>query len=178
MPFLTAIKDTWRGFRSLLTGLNITGRQALQPPVTVQYPHETVKMPERFRGHIKLTLDPETGLSRCTACNLCVRACPSDCIQVEGEKKEGAKKKSVTTYDLNFTTCSLCGSCIEACPSDAIEFSKDYNVVARDRSQFENMDLVAKLNREAEAWAARQPPKPAEPPAASPAEPKPPSPES
>jgi NADH-quinone oxidoreductase subunit I len=178
MPFLTAIKDTWRGFRSLLTGLRITGREALQPSVTVQYPHDTVKMPERFRGHIKLVLDPETGLSRCTACNLCVRACPSECIHVEGEKKEGAKKKSVTTYELNFTTCSLCGSCIEACPSDAIEFSKDYNVVARDRRQFENMDLVAKLNQEAEAWAARQPPKPEETPPASPAEPKPPSPES
>jgi NADH-quinone oxidoreductase subunit I len=156
MPLLAAIQDTWRGFRSLLTGLRITGREALRPSVTVQYPHQTDKMPERFRGHIKLVLDPETGLSRCTACNLCVKACPSECIEVEGEKKEGAKKKSVTSYQLDFTTCSLCGSCIEACPSDAIAFSKDYNVVALDRGQFENMDLVAKLDAEAKVWAARQ----------------------
>ncbi|MBL9207308.1 MAG: NADH-quinone oxidoreductase subunit I [Opitutaceae bacterium] len=157
MSLLTALRDTYSGFKSLLTGLRITAREASKPSITVQYPHETLKMPERFRGHVKLVLDPVTGKSRCTSCNLCVRACPSDCITVEGIKREGEKKKSVSEYTLDFTTCSLCGSCVEACPSDAIEYSKDYNVVSLHREDFSRMDLVKKLEAEAKVWAEKNP---------------------
>lgn len=157
MSLKTAFRETFSGFKSLLTGMRITAREAAKPSITVQYPHETLKMPERFRGHVKLVLDPATGKSRCTACNLCVRACPSDCIIVDGEKKEGEKKKSVTEYVLDFTTCSLCGSCVEACPSDAIEYSKDYNVVGLHREDFSRMDLVKKLEGDAKVWAETHP---------------------
>lgn len=157
MSLKSAIQETLSGFKSLITGMRITAREAAKPSITVQYPHETLKMPDRFRGHVKLVLDPETGKSRCTSCNLCVRACPSDCIEVEGIKREGEKKKSVTEYVLDFTTCSLCGSCVEACPSDAIEYSKDYNVVSLHREDFSRMDLVKKLEEEAKVWAEKNP---------------------
>lgn len=151
---------------SLLTGMRITLAQAFKPVITVQYPRKTLKMPARFRGHIQFVLDPTTGKSRCTACKLCERACPSECIAVDGAKLEGQKTKSVTDYQLNFTTCSLCGSCIEACSFDAIEFSKEYNVVALSRDAFNQMDLVKRLAARREAWAQSQPPAaPAEPPA-------------
>lgn len=176
MSMLTTLRETLGGFKSLLIGMRITAREAAKPIITVQYPHETLKMPERFRGHVKLILDPVTGKSRCTACNLCVRACPSDCIEVDGMKREGEKKKSVTEYLLDFTTCSLCGSCVEACPSDAIEYSKAYNVVSQNRDDFGRMDLVKKLEGEARVWAqthqapaaapvAAPPPAPPAPPA-------------
>jgi len=174
MSLLTAVNDTWRGFKSLLTGMRITFGEAMKPPVTVQYPRETLKMPERFRGHVKLLLDDETGRSRCTACGLCVRACPSNCIIVAGEKREGEKKKSVTEYQLDFTTCSLCGSCVEACPSDAIAYSKDYNKVSLDRADFDHIDLVKNLQKEAEVWAQTHPQAvPPAPPADSAAAPAP-----
>lgn len=166
MSLLTAVRDTLGGFKSLLTGMRITFGQAVKPPITVAYPRETLKMPERFRGHVKLVLDEETGRSRCTACGLCVRACPSDCITVEGIKREGEKKKSVTEYHLDFTTCSLCGSCVEACPSDAIVYSKDYNKVSLTRSDFDHMDLVKRLEPEARAWAEAHP-QPPSPPASA-----------
>ena len=153
MSMLTVLRETLGGFKSLLVGMRITAREAARPSITVQYPHQTLKMPGRFRGHVKLVLDPVTGKSRCTACNLCVRACPSDCIDVDGMKREGEKKKSVTEYVLDFTTCSLCGSCVEVCPSDAIEYSKDYNVVSRNREDFSHMDLVKNLEGEAAVWA-------------------------
>lgn len=166
---MTAIRETLGGFKSLLVGMRITASEAAKPTLTVQYPRETVKMPDRFRGHVKLVLDPETGRSRCTACGLCVRACPSDCITVEGIKREGEKKKSVTEYKLDFSTCSLCGSCVEACPSDAIVYSKDYNKVGFSRADFDNMDLVKRLEPEAQAWAEAHPPQPpAETPAPAP----------
>ena len=117
-----SLKEIATGFNSLLTGMRITLGQFFKPIVTVQYPHESLKMPERFRGHIELVRDPETGKAICFACKLCERACPSDCITVEGAKLDGAKKKSVTQYVLDFTKCSLCGSCVEACRDGAIRY--------------------------------------------------------
>src|SRR5512134_1503178 len=108
------LREIVTGFRSLLTGMRLTLAEFFKPPVTVQYPHESLKMAPRFRGHIELVRDPQTGKPLCYACKLCERACPSDCISVEGVKLEGDKRKTVSEYQLDFTKCSLCGSCIEA----------------------------------------------------------------
>lgn len=144
------LKEIVCGFWSLVTGLRITLREFLKPIVTVQYPHQTLKIPARFRGHIELVRDPETGKARCFACKLCERACPSDCITVDGAKLEGAKKKSVTAYRLDFTKCSLCGSCVEACRDGAIRFSRDYNLASTNKDEF-IMDLFRRLEEEAQA---------------------------
>jgi NADH-quinone oxidoreductase subunit I len=166
MSLKAAFQEVFGGFLSLLIGMRITLGQFFKPIITVQYPRQTLKMPARFRGHIELVLDPETGLSRCTACKLCERACPSECIFVEGAKRAGQKVKSVTDYMLNFTTCSLCGACVEACPFDAIQFSKAYNVVSFSREQFSKMDLVGQLEEKRKQWKGpRLPPPPAPPPA-------------
>lgn len=157
MSLLTAVRDTYSGFKSLLVGMRITAREATKPLITVQYPHETLKMPDRFRGHIKLVLDPQTGKARCTACGLCARACPSGCIVLEGVKREGDKKKSVSKYELDFSKCSLCGSCVEICASDAVDFSKDYNVVSLSREDFSHVDLYKKIEAEAKTWAETHP---------------------
>lgn len=157
MSLFKTVRETYSGFKSLVTGMRITAREAAKPIITVQYPRETLPMPARFRGHIQLTLDPETGRPRCTACTLCAKACPSNCIDLDGLKREGEKKKSVSKYILDFTKCSLCGSCVEVCPSDAIEFSKQYNVVSLSRSSFDGMDLYAKIEREAADWAKTHP---------------------
>jgi NADH-quinone oxidoreductase subunit I len=164
MSILSAVRETLSGFKSLLVGMRITAREAAKPNITIQYPHETLKMPERFRGHVKLVLDPATGKARCTACGLCARACPSGCIVLEGVKREGEKRKSISKYDLDFTKCSLCGSCVEICASDALEFSKDYNVVSLHREDFSHLDLYRKIDAEAKAWAEAHP-QPAPPPA-------------
>ena len=135
-----SLKEIATGFNSLLTGMRITLGQFFKPIVTVQYPHESLKMPEKFRGHIELVRDPETGKALCFACKLCERACPSDCITVEGAKLEGAKKKSVTQYVLDFTKCSLCGSCVEACRDGAIRYSHEYNLASTNKEDY-IMDL-------------------------------------
>ncbi|MCX6884244.1 MAG: NADH-quinone oxidoreductase subunit I [Verrucomicrobiota bacterium] len=145
-----AIKEVYDGFKSLVTGMRITIGQFFKPTITVQYPHESLKMPTRFRGHIELVTDPETGKPLCFACKLCERACPSDCITVEGAKLEGDKKKSVTDYKLDFTKCSLCGSCVEACRDGAIRYSRDYNLASTSKEDFV-MDLFKRLEREREA---------------------------
>ena len=144
-----ALKEIVTGFNSLLTGMRITLGQFFQPTVTVHYPHETLKMPKRFRGHIELVTDPATGKAKCFVCKLCEKACPSDCITVEGIKPEGAKRKTVTSYRLDFTKCSLCGSCVEACRDGAIRFSREFNLASTNKDDFV-MDLFQRLEAEAQ----------------------------
>jgi NADH-quinone oxidoreductase subunit I len=142
-----SLKEFATGFNSLVTGMRITLGQFFKPSVTVQYPHESLKMPEKFRGHIELVRDPKTGKAICFACKLCERACPSDCITVEGAKLEGAKKRSVTHYVLDFTKCSLCGSCVEACRDGAIRYSHEYNLASTNKEDY-IMDLFKRLENE------------------------------
>ena len=141
------LTETYVGLKSLYIGMRITLGQFFMPIITVQYPHETLKIPPRFRGHIELVRDPETGKPKCFVCKLCEKACPSDCITVEGIKPEGAKRKTVTTYRLDFTKCSLCGSCVEACRDGAIRFSRDYNLASTSKEEF-IMDLFQRLQAE------------------------------
>lgn len=139
-----AIVEIFTGLRSLYTGMRITIGQFFKPTITVRYPHETLKMPPRFRGHIELVRDEKTGIPKCYVCKLCEKACPSDCIIVEGVKPEGSKRKVVTQYRLDFTKCSLCGSCVEACRDDAIRYSREYNLAGLNKEDFV-MDLFKRL---------------------------------
>jgi NADH-quinone oxidoreductase subunit I len=141
---MNALQEIYGGFKSLLIGLRITIGQFFRPTVTVRYPHKTLKMPPRYRGHIELVGNPETGKPLCFVCKLCERACPSDCISVEGTKLEGDKRKSVTSYKLDFTKCSLCGSCVEVCREGAIRFSRDYNLAGLTKEEF-LLDLVQRF---------------------------------
>ncbi len=151
------LKEIGSGFYSLLVGMRITLAQFFKPTVTLHYPHESLKMTPRFRGHIELVRDPQTGRAICFACKVCEKSCPSDCITVEGAKLEGEKRKSVTEFRLDFTKCSLCGSCVEACRSEAIRFSRDYNLASTNKDDF-IFDLFKRL--EAERLAAEQPKSP------------------
>lgn len=140
-----ALSELLSGLWSLVTGMRITLQQFFKKDVTVRYPHESLKMPKRFRGHVVLVRDPESGKSLCVACKSCQKACPSECIVVDGLKREGEKKKSVTEFTVDFTKCSLCGSCVEVCPADALEFSKDYNMASTSKDAFVRIDLVKRL---------------------------------
>ena len=130
-------------FVTLFTGLKITIINFFKPVVTVQYPHDTIPMTARYRGHIDLVKD-ENGMPKCVACGMCQKACPSSCIVVNGEKQEGAKAKVVTQFELDFTKCSLCGLCVETCPFAAIEFSKRYNLASTNKSDYK-IDLIKRL---------------------------------
>jgi NADH-quinone oxidoreductase subunit I len=178
------VSEVYSGLKSLFIGMGITLGQFFKPTVTVRYPYETLKIPARFRGHIELVRDPATGQPKCFVCKLCEKACPSDCITVEGIKPEGARRKTVTSYRLDFTKCSLCGSCVEACRDGAIRFSREYNLAGTRKEDF-IMDLFQRLEaRRLEEEKSGGPdgpatsvslpppgqPKPAEPSASAPAQ--------
>jgi len=132
-------REIVKGAYSLLLGMKVTIRAFLQPVVTCQYPRETLQISPRFRGHIKLV--GEEGQLTCIVCGLCARSCPSGSIRVEGEKREGKKKKTLTAFLLDFTTCSHCGICVQMCPTGSLAFSQDYNLAGFSREEF-HFDLL------------------------------------
>ena len=89
-------KNIFSGGWSLFVGMGITLRYFFKPVVTSSYPREVLPITPRYRGHIDLVYDPETGTDRCIVCGSCQKACPSGCIELAGEKLDGAKKKTLT----------------------------------------------------------------------------------
>lgn len=163
---MNALREILLGAKSLFVGMKITLTEFFKPTITTQYPHETLPIPARFRGHIQLTPSPEGGENLCIACKSCEKACPSDCITVDGSKRAvGGKKPDV--FKLDYTKCSLCGLCIDACPVKpvkAIEFSKRYNL-ASVTNTFKDMDLLERYKKLVPEKPAAPTPAPAEAPA-------------
>jgi NADH-quinone oxidoreductase subunit I len=140
---VTYFSEIYHGLISLFIGMGITFKEFIKPTVTVSYPYETLTMCDKYRGHVEL-IENDEGKPNCVVCGLCQRACPSNCISLDGEKPEGEKKKVLTKYILDFTRCSLCGSCVESCNFNALEFSKEYNLASTRKEDF-IFDLLKRL---------------------------------
>ncbi|MBI4063940.1 MAG: NADH-quinone oxidoreductase subunit I [Elusimicrobia bacterium] len=122
----------YRGFADTFKGLAVTWRHLFKPSITVNYPLAKLKPYERFRG--ALLFDAVT----CIGCNLCVKACPSDCIALENQKTpEGKKIAKVNWYSIDFGKCNFCRLCEEACPTKpkSVWHSLDYETVFYARNQ-------------------------------------------
>ena len=135
--------ELWTGAWSLAVGMGIPFVEFFKPKITLHYPHESLKMSARYRGHIQLIGDEE-GKPLCVVCGMCEKACPSNCISISGEKPEGSKKKVLTSYQLDFTKCSLCGSCVDSCNFGAVEFSREYNLASTRKEDY-HFDLLKRL---------------------------------
>lgn len=130
------------GFWSLLVGMQVTFKHLFRREVTLRYPQVRAEMPDAFRGPIALVRDPETGMHGCGACMSCVKACPSQCIAVEGRKFAGVKGKLPVLFEMDFALCSLCSLCVEACPTAALEHTKRYDDAGYRRDEWTH-DLIA-----------------------------------
>jgi len=72
---------------------------------------------------------PVMDFSRCTACDDCVRSCPTGAIQT-ATPHEGWK-----TISLSYASCIQCRECVAACPEHAISVSTAIEVAAYSREQ-------------------------------------------
>lgn len=88
--------------------------------------------PPHARGVIALTAEA------CTSCMICVRECPTWCIELESHTEQveepGARRpRSVNVLDafsIDFGLCMYCGICVEACPFDALAWAPNFDYAA------------------------------------------------
>ncbi|MBI4234559.1 MAG: NADH-quinone oxidoreductase subunit I [Chloroflexi bacterium] len=122
-----------------LRGLWLTLHTFLRRPVTAQYPKEHLPVQPRYMGFPALTWDDKVGEPYCTACMVCIRNCPTQCMSATMKDnplhKEGksTRRKIVETFEINLGRCILCNICVEVCNFDAIAMSHEHEISSYGR---------------------------------------------
>jgi NADH-quinone oxidoreductase subunit I len=101
---------------------------------TVQYPEEKMRVFERFRSFPVLIYEAATGEARCTACGICSKVCPPQCIWIVREKgPDGRPRPHPDQFNIDLSICMSCGFCAEYCPFDAIKMDHKFELAAYER---------------------------------------------
>jgi len=143
------------GFRRLL-GHKATTRYGYKAKgiFTIQYPEERMVLPERFRVLPVLLYEEETGAIRCTACGICTKVCPTQCIWiVQAKGEDGRARSKPEQFVVETNVCMNCGLCAEFCPFDAIKMDHRFELAERVRKPGENHTLADLLV--STAWYAK-----------------------
>ena len=148
MFIIDYIKDIFKGLKSLLTGMRVTGYYFTHHKeiITEQYPDNraTLKMADRFRGEVVM-IHNENNEHACTGCSACELACPNGTIKIINKfelNAEGKKKKAIDTFIYHLELCTMCNLCVVACPTDTIKMEPNFEHSVYDRSK-----LTKVLNR-------------------------------
>ena len=107
---------------------------------------EKLPVPEEFRYLPFLVYDENTDGSRavrCTACGICSKVCPPQCISIvrSSDPVTGKPVASPAEFYIDVDICMNCGFCAEFCPFDAIRMDHDYEVASVDRIAHHIFDL-------------------------------------
>jgi formate hydrogenlyase subunit 6/NADH:ubiquinone oxidoreductase subunit I len=84
-------------------------------PVTEQYPFVRLPAPANLRG--KLVWDP----TKCTGCQLCIKDCPSEALELIVLDK--VNKRFVLRYHID--RCTYCAQCLENCRMNCLGMSSE-----------------------------------------------------
>jgi formate hydrogenlyase subunit 6/NADH:ubiquinone oxidoreductase subunit I len=96
-------------------------------PATEQYPFERQATPERLRGN--LFWDP----AKCSGCQLCIRDCPSEALELIVLDK--VNKRFVMRYHAD--RCTFCGQCVQTCRFKCLSMSNEqWELASRSREPF------------------------------------------
>jgi formate hydrogenlyase subunit 6/NADH:ubiquinone oxidoreductase subunit I len=127
--------------KSLVAGMAVTFRYLVRPKeiVTIQYgskknaPKERY-IPDRHRGIHFLETE------KCIFCHICEKACPVDCIAMDGTRDggfEGAWQGDgvvLSRFTLDLNKCIFCNLCCEPCPKECIHMGLEFDTAAYDRA--------------------------------------------
>ena len=140
-------------------------RRIMEQPIdqegllTIQYPEEKRLLPERFRYIPMLIWDTATGEDRCTACGICAKVCPPQCIWIV--RDSDAAGKPVTRpaeFYIDAAVCMSCSFCVEFCPFDAIKMNHDYELAVYDRYPqlvYDKAELTVPVEYYAALWPSQ-----------------------
>lgn len=114
---------------------------------TVEYPEESVIIPEEFRFVPFLVYDEgDNGEKniRCTSCGICAKACPPQCIWIvrSSDPDTGRPIPQPAEFYIDFDICMNCGMCAEFCPFDAIKMDHDYEISSYTRNLADKEKLM------------------------------------
>ncbi|MFI0608946.1 MAG: 4Fe-4S binding protein [Anaerolineae bacterium] len=117
--------------------------------ITSQYPEQKLPVPERFRYIPFLVFDEEPQHERaqfdgvrCTACGICAKVCPPQCIWiVQGKGDDGKPRPVSSEFYIDASICMSCGFCAEYCPFDAIKMDHNYEFSSYERHESWVFDL-------------------------------------
>ena len=137
-------------------GLKATGSY------TVQYPEEKIAVPERFRFVPFLVVNDQDmdnpGMEWCTACGICSKVCPPQCIWIvqETDAKTGRPIPRSEAFYIDIDICMNCGYCAEFCPFESIKMDHDYELASYDRTH-NHIHGKDKLNKPFSYWRSIAP---------------------
>ena len=98
--------------------------------VTIQYPHQTIPVPDNGRYQLHNEIDD------CIVCDKCAKICPVDCITIEpirsteefGKTSDGTSKRIYAAkFDIDMGKCCFCGLCTTVCPTECLTMTSTYD---------------------------------------------------
>ncbi len=106
-------------------------KQLGKKPHTVNYPYETLKTADRYRGlHYN-------DLQACIGCGNCSTICQNDAIDmINIEGIEYSRGDSGLRPRVDNGRCCWCALCVEVCPTGSLNLTKDYIYVTPDADAF------------------------------------------
>ena len=108
--------------------------------VTIQYPLETIPIPDNGRYRLHNEMDD------CIVCDKCAKVCPVDCIDIEpikaleevGRASDGSPiRLYAAKFDIDMAKCCYCGLCTTVCPTECLTMTKTF-----DYSELDVRDMV------------------------------------
>jgi NADH-quinone oxidoreductase subunit I len=117
-----------------MLGLLTTIRWLFRKPVTAHYPEQHLPIQPRYMGFPALLWDETADEPFCTGCMVCVRECPTQCMQAQmsdnlrASSGQSHRRKIIQEFEINLNRCILCGICVDVCAFDAIEMSHEHEL--------------------------------------------------
>jgi formate hydrogenlyase subunit 6/NADH:ubiquinone oxidoreductase subunit I len=125
---------------------------------TVQYPHESIPVPDNGRYKLHNEIDD------CIVCDKCVKICPVNCITIDpikspeefGKTSDGTPKRIYAAkFDIDMGKCCFCGLCTTVCPTECLTMTKEFDFSVFDIRQhnFEFADMSQpEIEAKKKAW--------------------------